>query len=73
MYTDPTTDENVVEDNNSHKQQRTNKSVTDLTHVKQYKQDRIEERGPEYKCFIECGDIYDENNVPNCSIKKAQL
>ena len=36
-------------------------SVTGLTHVEQYKRDRIEECGPEYKCCVER------------SIKKAQL
>ena len=71
MSIDPTTDQKIVENNNSHKRQRTNERVTVLTHVEQYTQDRIKERGPEYKCCVERGDIYDENNLPNYRLKKA--
>ena len=71
MFIDPTTDENVVEGNNNHKRYRTNESVTSLTHVEQYKLDRTEERGSEYKWYAERDDIYDENNLPNCSIKRV--
>ena len=43
-----------------------------MTHVEQYKRERTEERGPLYKCCVGCDDMYDENNLPNCRLKKVQ-